>query len=1511
MATLIGAGVGWPLVAGAAVAGAVWLGWSRRKLARQLAAMTEAEARWRCLIDGATDAIVITDGETGLIWQVNRAAEEQLGYKLGELIGQHHTMVYPPDKREEMDRRFRARISSGGIGTGEAWVCHRSGERIPLEIRATPIQVQGRWFMQATVRDLRPVYAAQAAQRASEARFRALFDHAPVAVLEKDYTEAGRWLDGLRAEGVKDFNAYLEAHPTALAEQFVRCPVTAANRLALQRLGLPDVAAYNRVLAEQLPPLVVQDFHCELESLWDGQLTMTCNLDQPPSVGYLGYSLMHWSVPLTDGRPDLRRVLLAYTDLTELHAMADQLRTSEERSRLALQGFNVGIWETNFQTGDSYYSDRWKEMLGYEPEEISSRREEWVQRVHPDDRATVAAEMEAHLQGRTPRYETEHRLCCKDGSYKWVHSRGQVVRDAQARPVRIVGVHADISERKRAEAAVRASEDQYRRLFENNPSPMYVYDLETHRFLMVNEAAVALYGYTRAEFAQMTIFDLRPPSEIARLKQALSQKRQSGISGGIWQHRRKDGTVMFMDVSAHPHAFGGRPGVLVLAQDITQRHQAESRYRELFENAIEGVYETTREGVFRTVNPALARMFGYASPEEFFNADIRADGRLYVRPGRRAEFIELLGNNDSVAEFESEIWRRDGSVIWVSENVRAVRDSDGRLLYFHGFVTDVTARRRADEALRMSEERLRQLIEQADCMLWQAQVREVEGRLEWRYHVPASGLHRRLFGGERDAELTQLWPDAQVPQSAELQARSVAALRDGASGYQQEFLFRTAEREFWLAEKIEITPVATGRWNLVAVVIDVTARRQAEEALRASEARYRELVEHSPLAIAEYDITTIIVWLDKLRAAGVTDLAAYIETHPEEHLTHQRACRVHGVNMEAVRLMRAPSKARLLEEAESTTTAETARMRYQTLLAIWAGRNESEGETAFRALDGTLVRTFYHWWVPVLEGRPDYSRTQLLLVDLSDIVRAETALATERERLSVTLRAMTEGVITADTAGVVQFINEAAEKLTGWSAGSAVGHPLAEVCLLQHEKTGQRVPLPAPVQLAEARVTDLPKQSAVRSRAGGLVLVEGRVAAMYGIGGTLVGAVLVLRDVTERARLESELLRASKLESLGILAGGIAHDFNNLLTVVMGNLTLAMLDTQVQATTGRWLREAERGVMRTRDLTQQLLTFAKGGDPVRSAVILPDIVREATEFTLHGSKVRCTFELAANLWPADVDKGQVGQVVQNIVINAVQAMPEGGVIRVTLRNAEVAFGAVPALAAGRYLKLSLADTGLGIRPEHLPRIFDPYFTTKQQGSGLGLATVYSIVKKHQGHIEVESVLGSGTTFHIWLPAARKAPEPPALTPQQITRQTGRVLFMDDEEPIRRLAGALLQRIGFDPVVVADGAEVVRTYTAARAAGRPFDAVILDLTVPGGMGGLEAMQALREVDPRVCAIVSSGYSSDPVLANYRAHGFRGMVPKPYKITELAKVLASVLMTDESDEPDALVAGREAQ
>lgn len=469
------------------------------------------------------------------------------------------------------------------------------------------------------------------------------------------------------------------------------------------------------------------------------------------------------------------------------------------------------------------------------------------------------------------------------------------------------------------------------------------------------------------------------------------------------------------------------------------------------------------------------------------------------------------------------------------------------------------------------------------------------------------------------------------------------------------------------------------------------------------------------------------------------------------------------------------------------------------------------------------------------------------------------------------------------------YLDDARSDESEWVAGSRV--EATGIYEIKYEEEGQTGVFQ--IRLRDERdVTVIEKPSPLTTER---VLTFAGVLAVAIVA--FIGWVAALRRRVQRqteqireqlhreARLEAELQRAAKLESLGLLAGGIAHDFNNLLTVMMGNLSLAVLETKPGDETGQCLAEVERAVKRAKDLTQQLLTFAKGGAPLRAAVMLADIVREVAEFALHGSKVRCTFSFPPDLWPADVDKGQISQVVQNIVINGAQAMPDGGEIAIAMDNEVAGEALKKLLAPGRYVKLTITDHGLGIPAEDLPHIFDPYFTTKAGGSGLGLATVHSIVKKHHGHITVESMQGR-TTFHVWLPAADEEPVAEEAERGELVRGKGRVLFMDDEETIRGLGVAMLNKFGYEVIAVEDGAAAVRTYREAIERGQAFDAVVLDLTVPGAMGGREAMDQLRQIDPSVRAIVSSGYSNDAALANYRAHGFCGMVPKPYEATKLA-------------------------
>jgi signal transduction histidine kinase/ActR/RegA family two-component response regulator len=387
----------------------------------------------------------------------------------------------------------------------------------------------------------------------------------------------------------------------------------------------------------------------------------------------------------------------------------------------------------------------------------------------------------------------------------------------------------------------------------------------------------------------------------------------------------------------------------------------------------------------------------------------------------------------------------------------------------------------------------------------------------------------------------------------------------------------------------------------------------------------------------------------------------------------------------------------------------------------------------------------------------------------------------------------------------------------------------------------------------------------------------------------------------ERA-LEDERTRASKLESLGLLAGGIAHDFNNILTAILGNVSLARALTTTSSDVQAALGEAEHACVRARQLTQQLLTFSKGGRPVKKALRLQRVVMESLTLALSGSHVGWTPRIDPGLWPINADEGQLTQVFNNILINAQQAMPHGGRLVISGDNViepedRWVFGT--RVSAGRYVRISVKDEGLGIPAEVLGKIFEPYFSTKPTGSGLGLATSQSIVKNHGGHIDVESQPGRGTTVHVYLPASLSEKVEEVLTPLEPKRRGGgRVLVLDDEEPIRTLSTHLLRLLGYDAETVSTGEAAISRFRRARDQGRPFDVVMLDLTIPGGMGGGQVIRALIDIDPNVNAIVVSGYASDALLSRYREHGFKAAVTKPFTVDELSAALQDMSLQDMS-------------
>jgi PAS domain S-box-containing protein len=758
-------------------------------------------------------------------------------------------------------------------------------------------------------------------------------------------------------------------------------------------------------------------------------------------------------------------------------------------------------------------------------------------------------------------------------------------------------------------------------------------------------------------------------------------------------------------------------------------------------------------------------------------------------------------------------------------------------------------------------------LDKSNVLLWWAHVRpDGHGKLQWTIRTPPQLSENPIF---RLASLTGkgwLWETEQAPDLEMMDRKAAHALATGASGYQQEFRIIGTDGLRWLSEEVVIRKGAQNDWHLAGVLTDVTKRHEAEDARRFTEGQLDQILKGADCLLWQAVVT------------GDPDLQLQWRMFIPPSVLYKK---IFGENS-------IPETDKLWTES---LVEEWNEIRERSRTALRASWPDYEQEYHVNSRGNTFL---LHEHVEVTILGKDTWNLVGVIVDITARRDAELALAAEKERLAVTLGSMTEGVITFDPDGRVLFINRAAADLTQWDRNESVGRQVSEICVLESGDTGIRTTLPVREVLEAGIYAELPQNTVMRGRLDSVRLVEGRVVPIANVSSKRVGAVLVLRDVTERHRMEEKLQNAAKMESVGILAGGIAHDFNNILTAIMSNLTLLQLDLDAMPDQASLLDEAVRATKRAGDLTLQLLTFAKGGDPVRTAVHLPEIVKEAATFAHRGSGVRSEFKLPDNLWVANVDKAQISQVIQNLVINATQAMPEGGAVRIEASNAHVPPGSHGVLAEGDYVCIAVADTGGGIAPEHLNRIFDPYFTTKLHGHGLGLATVFSIIKRHQGHIEVSSTVGKGTVFTFWLPAAPLSEATvDSLRPFAASTGSGRVLFMDDEVPILTMAERLMRRMGLDFESVSDGAGAIERYKSAREAGRPFDLVVMDLTIPGGMGGREAIAILRKYDPNVRAIVSSGYSSDLAMADFRKHGFMGMVAKPYDISELASVIRAVL------------------
>jgi two-component system cell cycle sensor histidine kinase/response regulator CckA len=1000
---------------------------------------------------------------------------------------------------------------------------------------------------------------------------------------------------------------------------------------------------------------------------------------------------------------------------------------------------------------------------------------------------------------------------------------------------------------------------RYKTLFEQSPYGVLLIDTRG-KILDFNEAAHRQLGYSRKEFEGLGISDIDPFQSPEEIRHSIEEVLKKGTAEFEVKHRTKGGETRDVHIITRALVVTGETVFHTIWRDITAQkraeealRQSERRFHALFDSTPLGVVVVDIDRRIVDCNAAFQKMLGYSLKElramsipEISHPDDDLATRAYYRR-------MMAGERDSFTMEKRHI-RKDGTVFWTNLTGAVLRDEEGKPQLVFGIVEDITERKKTEQALRLGARRLNEAQKIAHVGNWEWDIST--NQVFW-----SDELYR--IYGYRPHEMSPdygLIVESMHPDSRQDFLHAIDAALTEDRPFEMDYAFFRKDGSTAVLHTIgRVTRDPGGKpVRMAGIVQDITEQKRALDALRDSEKKFRSIFDNAKDGILIASVAT-----RKFIAANKTicDMLGYTV---EELL---------GLGVEDIH-----------------PPEEIARAREDFALQMRGVKGIAENLKVIRKDGGIFYADISA--TPISFGGEQYAMG--IFRDITERKKMEEALRSSRDFIERILDTVDEAFIVIDRDYRIVMANSAYGSQVRMPAQEIIGKHCYEI---SHQREMPCYEAGEECAVRHCFETGEPHSCVHKhtDKDGSVLYVETKAFPLRDAAGSVTSAIEVINNITDRHLLEEQILRTQKLEAVGLLAGGIAHDFNNLLQGVFGSISMAKMFSDEGGKAYAMLEGAEAALYQATHLTKQLLTFSRGGEPVKKVIALASVIDHAVRFALSGSNVNYLSSIDERLWTVEADEGQINQVVHNIVLNACEAMPVGGTLRVAMHNTEIGEKNTLPLDRGNYVRIDITDSGPGIPDHYLARIFDPYFTTKQKGSGLGLATSYSIVKRHGGLITVSSQLGTGSTFSLYLPASGQRPSARKGQVAGLLSGRGKILVMDDEEVVRTIAGHMLAGLGYEVEFAESGEGAIEKYSAAMKADVPFDAVILDLTVRGGMGGRETIRKLSAIDPSVKAIVSSGYSSDDILSQYRDYGFLAVLTKPYQIEELGLVLHGLLRT----------------